>query len=203
MQSGGIRSLQAVCCHYHNVIDLEIDCGVGQRLAQVERSDADRAHKAPTPDPGAPASPKDLGRPGQVGRHRAHFRSAEHCRSLLSSNPCQHRSGGHRAGSRDGQPGVLQIWEFTHRSSLQHLDNYTSLFIQLTSAPANRDATSLVPAQRISRDLPILPRYPEVQVQSASLHHPNFELRCANCKRAIRPYIDPLAHREPVLESQQ
>jgi hypothetical protein len=101
------------------------------------------------------------------------------------------------------QPGVLQIWEFLHRSSLQHLDNYTSLFIQLTSAPANRDATSLFPAQRISRDLLILPRYPEVQVQPASLHHPNFELRCANCKRAIRPYIDPLAHREPVLESQQ
>jgi hypothetical protein len=49
MQSGGVRSLQAVCFHYHNVIGLEIDCGVGQRLAQVGRSDADRAHKAPIP----------------------------------------------------------------------------------------------------------------------------------------------------------
>jgi hypothetical protein len=153
---------------------------------------------------GAPASQPQRpgGGRGKWGAHRAHFKSAEHCRSLLLSNPCQHITGGHRAGSRDN-PESVEFGIFAHRSSLQHLDNYTSLFIQLTSAPANRDATSLFPAQRISRDLLILPRYPEVQVQSASLHHPNFELRCANCKRAIRPYIDPLTHREPVLESQQ
>jgi hypothetical protein len=152
---------------------------------------------------GAPASQPQRpgGGRGKWGAHRAHFKSAEHCRSLLLSNPCQHITGGHRAGSRDN-PESVEFGIFAHRSSLQHLDNYTSLFIQSTPAPANRDATRLVQAQHISRDLLVFPRYPGVQGQSAWLHQPNFELRCAHFKRAIGSYIDPLAHREPALASQ-
>jgi hypothetical protein len=143
MQSGGVRSLQAVCFHYHNVIGLEIDCGVGQRLAQVGRSDADRAHKAPIPWELQPASPKDLGEAGASG---APIGPISRAPSTVARSCC-------RIPANTSREAIVQAQETTRSPSnlgFLHIDRHFSILTITRVSSYNRHQRPRIAMQPVS-----------------------------------------------------